>query len=390
MATASETNGGSTAQPSPDTVLHSQEATHETSNDKANTTANEATAKVTPWEVVGKVDYDKLIEQFGSRAISPDLIERFERLTGKKAHVFLRRGIFFSHRDLTVLLDKYERGEVLSLTDDEKYLFAKPRKDGKKALKLSDYVELGRQNARDIIAIGFDVERTFIFANSDYIGHLYANVLRIQRLTTYNQARAIFGFTDSDNIGKHAFPAVQAAPSFSSSFPHIFGEASNVRCLIPCAIDQDPYFRLTRDAAARMGLHKPALIHSKFFPALQGESTKMSSSVAESAIFLDDTDKKIKTKINKYAFSGGRTTVEEHRAMGGDCDVDVSFKYLSFFLDDDEELERIRKMYSSGEMLTGELKKVLITLLQKIVSEHREKLAKVSDEVLDKFLKCAH
>ncbi len=32
---------------------------------------------------------------------------------------------------------------------------------------------------------------------------------------------------------------------------------------------QDPYFRMTRDAAPRLGFNKPALIESKFFPALQ-------------------------------------------------------------------------------------------------------------------------
>ena len=377
-------------------------------------------ATVTPWEVSGKVDYAKLIEQFGSRAISQELVARFEALTGQQAHVFLRRGIFFSHRDLKELLDKYEKGEefylytgrgpssgalhmghlvpfiftqylqsafkvpcVIQLTDDEKFLFAKPRKGG--PLPLSEYMKFGRENARDIVAIGFDPERTFIFADTSYIQHLYPNVLQIQRLTTYNQAKGIFGFTDSDNIGKHGFPAVQAAPAFSSSFPQIFGIDSNVRCLIPCAIDQDPYFRMTRDVASKMGRHKPALLHSKFFPALQGEGTKMSASVQESAIFLDDTDKKIKTKINKYAFSGGRATVEEHRELGGDCDIDVAYKYLTFFLDDDEELERIRSEYSSGNMLTGELKKILITFLQKMVREHREKKEAVTDEVLDQF-----
>ena len=38
--------------------------------------------------------------------------------------------------------------------------------------------------------------------------------------------------------GKYAFPAVQAAPSFSSSFPDIFGDHKDLQCLIPCAIDQ--------------------------------------------------------------------------------------------------------------------------------------------------------
>ena len=55
---------------------------------------------------------------------------------------------------------------------------------------------------------------------------------------TLNQAKAIFGFSDSDNIGKIGFPAVQAAPSFPTAFPKIFGEDKDIHCLIPCAIDQ--------------------------------------------------------------------------------------------------------------------------------------------------------
>ena len=46
-----------------------------------------------------------------------------------------------------------------------------------------------------------------------------------------------------------------------------------VRCLIPCAIDQDPYFRMTRDVAPRLGYLKCALIESRFFPALQASLT---------------------------------------------------------------------------------------------------------------------
>ena len=84
-----------------------------------------------------------------------------------------------------------------------------------------------------------------------------------------NMVRSIFGLTESDNIGKISFPAIQAAPAFSNSFPHIFGKRKDLRCLIPCAIDQDPYFRMTRDVAPKLGHHKPALLMSKFFPALQ-------------------------------------------------------------------------------------------------------------------------
>lgn len=70
------------------------------------------------------------------------------------------------------------------------------------------------------------------------------------------------------------------------------------------AIDQDPYFRMTRDVAVRMGLPKPALIHSRFIPALQGYKTKMSGSVESSSIYVSDSPKEIADKINKFAFSG--------------------------------------------------------------------------------------
>lgn len=53
-----------------------------------------------------------------------------------------------------------------------------------------------------------------------------------------NQVKKIFGLTDEDSVGKAAFCAIQAAPSFSTIFPHMFAHLKNVPCLIPCAIDQ--------------------------------------------------------------------------------------------------------------------------------------------------------
>lgn len=198
---------------------------------------------------------------------------------------------------------------VIQLTDDEKALW--------RSLDVEEACRLAQENIKDIIAVGFDPASTFIFTNFEYMGGaFYKNVVRIQRAVTLNQVRGIFGFGDSDAIGRIAFPAVQAAPSFCDSFPHIFGAARGIACLIPCAIDQDPYFRMTRDVAPRVGHAKPALIESRFFPALQGESGKMSASDPTSAIFVTDAPKQIKTKINKYAFSGGRATVEDHRALG--------------------------------------------------------------------------
>lgn len=67
---------------------------------------------VDPWTVEseGAIDYDKLISSFGCQRIDQELLDRMERVTGKKIHRFLRRGIFFSHRDLHQMLDLYEKG----------------------------------------------------------------------------------------------------------------------------------------------------------------------------------------------------------------------------------------------------------------------------------------
>lgn len=184
---------------------------------------------------------------------------------------------------------------------------------------------MGIENIKDIIAFGFDPEKTFIFSDVEYIQYLYPNVLKMQKNVNYNQIKGIFGFSDSDNVGKFAFPPVQGAPCFSNTFPHIYGERKNVPCLIPCAIDQDPYFRMTRDIAGKLKYMKPASFYSSFFPALQGKKSKMSSSDPTSSILLTDKPDQIKNKINKYAFSGGGATLEEHKANGANLEVDVPY-----------------------------------------------------------------
>nr|CAG8485601.1 905_t:CDS:10 [Entrophospora candida] len=340
---------------------------------------------VNPWNVRGAIiegepqaiNYDKLIEQFGTKSIEKDLLERFETLTGKKCHVFLRRGVFFSHRWLQEVFDV---PLVIQLTDDEKFLF---RAD----LTLEDANKYAYENAKDIVACGFKLEKTYIFSNLDSIsGPFYRNIVRIAKCITTSQLKSTFGFNDSDNIGKLHFAAIQSAPSFSNTFPQIFGTDSDIPCLIPCAIDQEPYFRLTRDAARKLNYPKPSLIHAKFFPALQGSQTKMSASVDNSAIFMTDTRDKIQTKINKYAFSGGGDTSELHKLHGGNPDIDVAYQYLRVFLNNDEELDNLYKTYKSGELMTNELKAVCIKVIQEFVGDFQKRKSEISDELVRQFM----
>jgi len=398
---------------------------------KATESSSKDEMVVDPWQVTGKIDYTKLISQFGSTQITPELLERIERLTvGRgnvpKVHHWLRRGIFFSHRDLDHICKCVETGIpfylytgrgpssgamhlghlvpflmtkwlqdafnvplVIQMTDDEKFLWKGSFEKGT-GDNLMHYRHLTTENAKDIIACGFDMKKTFIFSDLEYFGHMYPNIVKIWKAITYNTARSGFGFTPESNIGQSAFPAVQAAPSFPSTFRIPLKEQNKMACLIPCAIDQDPYFRITRDVAHKLVPHdhplkgKPALVHSKFFPPLQGAQGKMSASDSNSAVYLTDDAELIKTKITKYAFSGAQAE------GGADLDLDVSYQWLRFFLEDDVELEKIQREFGSGKGEYSSLAKVqerLINELQTLVGEHQKQRKNVTDEVVAEWMK---
>ncbi|KAF2758984.1 tryptophanyl-tRNA synthetase [Pseudovirgaria hyperparasitica] len=387
-----------------------------------------ASQDVNPWSVSGAVvdgkiqaiDYNNLVDSFGTQLITGDLLQRFKDVTGHEPHIYMRRGLFFSHRDLNLILDLHAAGKpfflytgrgpssanmhlghmipftftkwlqdvfdvplVIMMTDDEKVIFQKINLDRKDSCSPYTDEEMDgfvKQNALDILSVGFDLKKTFLFSDFEFMGGaFYRNVVKISRLITLNQSKAVFGFNDSDSVGKAHFVSVQTATAFATSFPHIFGtnteEVAKIPALIPCAIDQDPYFRVCRDVAHRLKYQKPALIHAKFFPALQGPGSKMSASDANSAIFMSDDMNTIKKKINKHAFSGGAATAEEQRQFGGNPDVDVAFQYLRFFLEDDKELKRIEDAYRKGELLTGELKKICIQQLQAFVGDFQKRRA---------------
>jgi tryptophanyl-tRNA synthetase len=152
---------------------------------------------------------------------------------------------------------------------------------------------------------------------------------------------------------------------------------------------------MTRDVAHKL-VHKkhplqgkPSLIHSKFFPPLQGATGKMSSSNENSAIFLTDTPKQIHDKIMQHAFSGGQDTKEAQMKYGANLEVDVSYQWLRFFLEDDEELEQIGQDYGSGSgeyWSTGKVKARLIALLQELVAAHQERRANITDDDVRKWM----
>ncbi|MGQ9478935.1 MAG: tryptophan--tRNA ligase [Thermoproteota archaeon] len=357
--------------------------------------------RVTPWTVEGKVDYERLIREFGTEPLTDELRNRLIKLAGDD-HILLRRKIFFSHRDLDKILDDYEAGRgfflytgrgpsgpmtlghiipfyftewlqkrfncnvYIELTDDEKFL------EESRNLSLEDVRKWSYENALDIASVGFDPDKTFIFQDMEYVRNMYPMTLKVAKKINFSWVKSVFGFDMQTNIGMIFYPAFQICITFFEKR----------RCLIPAAIDQDPYWRIQRDIAESLGYYKTAAIHSKFLPPLTGPAGKMSASQPESAIYLDEDGKSVRRKIFQ-AFSGGQPTVEEHRRLGGNPDIDVPYQWLYFFFEeDDSKLEKIGEDYASGRLLSGELKEILIEKVTGFLEKHNARREEAREKLV--------
>lgn len=371
---------------------------------------------VTPWEVKGNINYDKIIKEFGVSKIDDKLLKRIEKHAeskGKKLHHFLRRQIFFAHRDMKFILDEYEKGNRFFLytgrapsghvhighlipwlftkwlqdvfdvelwfqfPDEEKFLF-------KKSATLEEIEKYTYENMLDVIALEFDPAKTHFLIDTKHAGIMYKEALKVARNITFSTVKSAFGFTNEQNIGAIFYTSMQAVPAF---LPSVIRK-KKMPCLIPHAIDQDPHFRVSRDVMPKIGYPKPASIQCRFLPGLGGiaEDGKMSSSTGDkTTIFTIDNENTVKNKVNKHAFSGGQPTLEEHREKGGDPDIDIPYQWLTFFEEDDAKLKQIYYEYKSGKMLTSEIKRILIDKINKFLKEHQKKRENAK-KLIDKFV----
>ena len=196
--------------------------------------------KVTPWDVKGSVNYEKLIKEFGVSKIDDKLLKRLQKHTGE-LHFMLRRKIFFAHRDLDKLLDKYENGEEFFLytgrspsgpihlghlstwiftkwlqdkldlelwfqfPDEEKFLF-------KKDLNYEEVQKWTYENILDVIAIGFNPKKTHFLIDTKHANLLYPQAVKIAKKITFSTVKAAFGFKEEMNIGAIFYTSMQAAP----------------------------------------------------------------------------------------------------------------------------------------------------------------------------------
>mgnify|MGYP000052905363 CR=1 FL=1 len=363
--------------------------------------------KVTPWEVSGDIDYERVVSEFGVSLLDDKIIQSIKKYANE-IHPFLKRRVFFAHRDLDWILKEYSQGNKFYLytgrgpsggvhlghlvpwiftkwlqdkfdvelwfqmTDDEKFFF-------NNNITLEDANRFSYENALDVVALDFDYKKTIIFSDLDLSGVLYRQAAKIAKKITFSTIKATFGLTENSNIGQIFYTSMQAVPAILKSVI----EERNVPCLIPQAIDQDPHFRVARDVLPKLGFNKPAVIHSIFLPGLE-QYGKMSASSENSAIFTTDTENEVRKKVMN-AFTGGRVSAKEQRELGGNPDVCSVYKYYYIlFMLDDSELFEMRSKCINGEIICGECKMILSEKINKYLRHHQEKRDRAK-KLLDKY-----
>ncbi|MFA6461733.1 MAG: tryptophan--tRNA ligase [Candidatus Woesearchaeota archaeon] len=365
-------------------------------------------ATVNPWEVKGEVDYDKLIKEFGLQPLH-HLPEEFQSFP------LFRRGIIFAHRDFARIVDAIQNKKpfvmmtglmpsgkmhfghkmvadqiifyqklgakvYLTVADVEAYNSRNPNMKELRECAIKEYLT-------NYVALGLDLKKCDFYFQSQRStdgkksNAYYSLALMLSRHATFNEFSAIYG---QISPGKMSSALLQASDMLHAQLPEFEGP---LPVIIPVGADQDPHIRLARDISQRIKEHKFVQISStchQFLPGLGGG--KMSSSDPTSYIALTDTPEEATKKIKKYAFSGGQATIEEHRKLGGNPEVDVAFQILKYgFEPDDKTLQKIYEDYKSGKLLSGELKQLAIEKVTAFLKEHQEKRKK-AEKVVEKFL----
>ena len=365
---------------------------------------------ITPWEVKGTIDYDKLIQEFGLKPLE-NLPKKFTE------NVLFRRKIIFAHRDFGQIVDAVENKKpfvmmtglmpsgkfhfghkmvadqiifyqslgakiYLAVADIEAYNSRNPNLKELRETAIKEYLA-------NYVALGLNLKKCDFYFQSKRstdgrkASAYYSLAAMLARHVTFNEFQAVYG---EISPGKMASALLQAADMLHPQLKEFEGKALPV--VVPVGADQDPHLRLARDVAKRIKEFQFLPLSStahKFMPGLKGG--KMSSSDPMSYLALTDSPEEAAMKIKKYAFSGGQATLEEHRKKGGNPDIDVAFQMLRLGLEpNDKKLAKIEKDYRSGELLSGELKNILIRKIAAFLEGHQRK-RKLAEKKISLFAK---
>lgn len=328
----------------------------------------------------------RLLEEFGLRSVSQQDLGI--------DHYFVRRGLIFACRGYEELREALLTGDFYTLTGimpsserihlgtmavvEAVKCFAEKAKQT--ILLIADLESLATravslEEARRIafefhiptyLALGVNPDRCVFYFQSEN-ADIHKIAADASREITLQEFRAVYGVLEPSRIVSSLYQIGDIL------FPQLIRPIVGV---IPVGLDQDPHIRLCRDYVRRSTFYsfkQVVGVYIRDVPSLKGEG-KMSKSEPHAAIFLPEEDsRELRRKVYK-AFSGGANTLEEQRKYGADLEKDVPFKILQFILKDDSELKRLAEDYSSGRMISGEVKEYLYQRLLELMQDLRAKI----------------
>ena len=310
----------------------------------------------------------------------------------------MRRGVAIAHLDMEPIIEKIAKGQefvvvsglnpsspltmghkalfdlflglqqlgarvFIPLTNDESLV------DGK-----VDSLAKSRKIAResilpDIVAMGFDVNNTHVYIDSEY-PQLYNFAMHLSQYVTFGQLKQVFGEDSLLTPGQIFYRGVvQMAQILLPQLPEFGGPKPT---LIPVGIDQHPYILLARDVAKKIGMIPPSELVIRFLPSLLGPEDKMSASKPNTAIYLDDTAENIRKKINK-AYTGAVSALDVYQKLGGIPEICSVFSLLNFHHPDDKFVNNIKLKYQKGKITMSELKDITAKFICELVEKHQLK-----------------
>ncbi|MEC9194140.1 MAG: tryptophan--tRNA ligase [Candidatus Thermoplasmatota archaeon] len=185
-------------------------------------------------------------------------------------------------------------------------------------------------------------------------------------LSVHDENAEVFGQLPNGRVDKAKVAAVfdrvvEAVAALG--FSDIMSSPKQGTVHIPSATSRDKHalrmalLRLERSLGGP-GLMAPSSTYHHFAVGMTGD--KMSSSQPKTTLFLRDDIATVEKKI-KRAFSGGQPTVEEHRRLGGNPDIDVAYQYMMYFFEEDDAYRSaIHAAFRAGTLLAGEMKQLCI------------------------------
>lgn len=225
---------------------------------------------LTPWEVSGEVDYDRLIRDFGIEPFEPLLKEIEEPM-----HL-MKRGIIFGHRDYYRIAEAMKKGErfaVMSgfmpsglphfghkMTMDE--IVWHNKKGAMAFVGIADMEahavrrlswektrKIGMEYVKAIIALGLDENSVIYFQSAnEKVKNL---AFELAEEVNWSELKAIYGFDGETTLAKMFVTSVQAGDILLPQIAFYGGPKPTV---VPVGADQDPHIRLTRDLSARVSI----------------------------------------------------------------------------------------------------------------------------------------